>query len=754
MRRFALTALASAIITATAVAQTAPPIEEIHISARKRNEANLDVPVTVSVFNEERIQNAGIQTPSDFIALTPNVTLVQTQNEGNSFVTVRGVSQNRNTEMSVAVLMDGVLLSNPAQFNQELFDIQQIEVLKGPQGALYGRNAIGGAITITTKQPSDKLEGAAQVGADNGPGYRAQASVSGPLGQSDTLKFRASVSWKDTDGYIDNTYLHQKADPYKDVSARLRLIWKPTSDFTADVRYSMSNLDAQALYYNIRSPKPQPFPGAPISLGHGSTGDPNSVNDTSLDVRVNNPGVNTRDLTDLSLKMDWDFAGGTFTSITSHDTTEELLTGDAFDFVPTAESIGVAFGYTDQNQSQYLNVSSNSQEFRFVSASDQRLRWIAGVYGVTTKRFISTGNMVDTGKGVFPVYYSPRGKFPYDFATDPANPQVTFLADAQDNFAWAAFGELAYDVSDLSELAFSLRYDNDNRENTTRTPTAFLPNVPGYPQGFTGQVREKTWNEWQPKLTYRYRASHELSYYATLSRGFRSGGFNQTGVGPIAASNGFLGVGDTFDKETMDTLEVGMKGEYLNGRVRTNAAVYTSRAKGTYFFVYLAANSTQNLGNLKEVKYQGFETEITAMVNNNFDLNASFGYTDSEITDSDTKTDIGNRAPNVSKYTFNLGADLHAPVPSWGNNVEMFFRPDFQIIGPTAFLDREQKGTNNRDSVPLLDLRFGVEVAGDWSITAWSKNTLDKKYNAEYSTGGFVFKAPPRRYGIDFLKHF
>ena len=464
-------------------------IQEITVSARKRDESYVDVPVSVSVFTETEIESAGIETPADFIALTPNVTLVQVQNAGNSFVTARGISQNRNTEMSVAVLMDGILMVNPAQFNQELFDVEQIEVLKGPQGALYGRNAIGGAITVTTREPTDEFEGSFRVGYDSGEGYRAQAMVSGPVGDSDTLKFRAAVSRKDIDGYLDNTFLNEKADPYEDTSARLRFIWDPSDTFRADLRFYTSQLESQALYYNIRSPLAAPFPGAPISLGHG-TADPDSVNDTSLDIRVNNPGINERDLQNISLKMDWELENGTFTSVSSYDTLEEVLTGDAFDFVPIAESIGVAFGFTDQNQSQYFDVEAWSQEFRFTSPSEERFRWIAGTYFVGTERFVSTGNMVDTGGGVFPVFKSPRGAFPFDFATDPVNPQATFLADSQDNFAWAVFGEAAYDVTDATEAAFSLRYDRDTRENTTETPAAFLPNVPGFPQGFTGEVRE------------------------------------------------------------------------------------------------------------------------------------------------------------------------------------------------------------------------------------------------------------------------
>jgi iron complex outermembrane receptor protein len=750
--------------TATAQTGASDVIEEILVTARRRDEALKDVPVSMTAFTSQDIESAGIELPHQAIALTPNVTVVQVQNATNSFVTVRGISQNRNTEPSVATLVDGVLMSNPGQFNQELFDIHQIEILRGPQGAVYGRNAIGGAILISTKAPSDEFEGRVIAGYDNGPGYKLQGVFSGPFGSSDTLKYRAAFSYKDTDGYIDNVFLGEEADPYEDLSARIKLLYQPSDNFSADFRASFSNLDTQALYYQIRSPLPLPpdplfgfFPHPdPFneSFGHGA-GDPDSVNDTSQLVRNNNAGVNERDLTNVSLKLDWHSDAGTFTSITSFDTLEELLTGDAWDFLPKPESAGETWfailGGIDQNQSQFLDMDTVSQEFRFTSSADKRARWILGAYAIQTDRFISTGAMADTGGGVFPVFYAPRGDFPYDFATDPVNPQITYLADSQDNFAWAVFGEIAYDISDAFELAFSLRYDEDERENTTLTPTAFLPNVPGFPQGSTGEVRKHTWDDLQPRLSLRYIASDSMTWYGSLSRGFRSGGFNQTGVGAVASANGFVGVGDLFDQETAETIEAGFKGIFSGGRVATNLSVFHTRAEGTYFFIFLAANSTQNLGNLLDVEYTGFEFELDANLAEGFNVNFGYGYTDSEITDSLNSSDIGDKAPNVSKYTVNLGAQWARPI---GGSNEFFLRGDFQIIGDTAFFDNEQAGTNDRDPVNLLDMRVGVRAPENWAVTLWGRNLLDEEYHTEYSTGGFVFKAQPLTWGLDFTKNF
>ena len=181
---------------AAGIAQAQEQLEEIIVTARFRSETAVDAPAAIKAFTAAEIDSAGIQTPHDFIQLTPNMTVVQTQNPGNSFITIRGVSQARNSDMPVAVVVDGVVMTNPAQFNQELFDIEQIEVLKGPQGALYGRNAIGGAVNIVTKPASDEFEARLRVGADSGPGIRSAGRDQRPdraIPGNTALRFRTAI---------------------------------------------------------------------------------------------------------------------------------------------------------------------------------------------------------------------------------------------------------------------------------------------------------------------------------------------------------------------------------------------------------------------------------------------------------------------------------------------------------------------------------------------------------------------------------
>ncbi|MFL0670442.1 MAG: TonB-dependent receptor [Erythrobacter sp.] len=718
-------ALAAALLATPAFAQsaedaatTAEPAAagEIVVSALRRDQRLQDAPLAITAFDAQAIQNAGIERPADFIALTSNVTLVETQNAGNAFVVIRGITQNRNSEPSVAVIVDGVLQVNPAQFNQELFDIAQIEVLKGPQGGLYGRNAIGGAIVINTKQPTSEFEGNITAGIDNGFGYFLRGGVSGPL--ADNLFFRVAGSWYDTNGFIPNTFLGEDADPVQDFSLRGSLLFEATDRLTIDLRASTNQLRTQGLYYNI-------------------VGDVNTI----APVRVNNPGQNDRDIYNVAMKVEYKGDNAVLTAISSYDTLKEILTGDAFDFLPIRESFffnlfegifGPGNGF-DLNQSQYLNVKAFSQEVRLASPNDGRkFNWLVGGYLVDTTRFISTGNMIDTGNGVFPVFRTP--------STNPLNPQFSFLADGQENFAWAGFVNAGYEFSEQFRVDASLRYDRDRRRQTTLTPQAFLPNVPGVPQAQSGEVRTRTFQDWQPKVTLTYKPDRDVTIYGGYSRGFRSGGFNQTGVGAEAISNAIVGVGDIFRAETADTFEVGVKSKL--GPVQVNAAAYTTRSKNSYFFVFLAQSSTQNLGNIPEVQLNGFEIDATARIAPYFDINASFGLTDSSIEEFPDPSVIGNEAPQIARSTLNLGAQYAGPL---AGNVDLLARLDYRRIGRTWW---EPFNTTSRDPVDLVDGRLGIKVA-NVAITAFAQNLFDKTYNAEFSPGGFVFRARPRRFGVE-----
>ncbi|GGI80194.1 TonB-dependent receptor [Shewanella hanedai] len=687
-------------------------MEVIEVTSRQRKENIQEVPMSITVFGEQDIEDLGIERAADFISLTPNMTMVEAQNAGTSFITIRGLTQVRNGESPVAISVDGVLQISPNQFNQDLYDIAQIEILKGPQGALYGRNAIGGAINITTKAPTDELTGYAELDIGNGGLKALSGAVSGPM--TDTINYRITASYKDFDGLIDNVYLNKKVDFQSDKNIRGRFIWEPSDDFSADLRIARGETEGGAVNYIY-----QPLHGI------------NDANDTSSKIEANNVGENDRQITSASLKLDWNISDVTAGLILAADELTEFLSGDQF---PYSRNISATspFGPNvfDGVQTQYLDTSSQSAELRFTSDDDNDFRWIAGLYYLQTDRFISSFNGLDLGKGIPRVEKTPP-------INDDISPATVFLADNNNNQAYALFAQFNYDLTDTQELSVSGRYDSDTREQTNRAPVKFDAN--------SGQVREKTFSKFQPKVSYVYTGLPNINLYANFSEGFRSGGFNQSGVGALAATAGLEGVSDLYKAEESSNFEVGIKGLYPDISTRFNASLFNTSIDNQHYFVFIGSLGAQVLTNIDEVSLIGGEFDFKTSVHENIDLFGSFGMTQSEIKAySLNPGDVGNKAPYVPEYTINFGTQLHAEL--------------FSGWLSTLTLDWEQRGkqywdpsnSSPRDAINLVNARLGFNRdEGDWSVNLWAKNLGNEEYLAEWVLGGFAHPAQERTFGIE-----
>ncbi|MDH3616969.1 MAG: TonB-dependent receptor plug domain-containing protein, partial [Gammaproteobacteria bacterium] len=225
-------------------------IDEVVVTARKRAESLQDVPIAITAFTEQTIERAGIERPADFISLMPNVTIVDTANVGDTQVSIRGIVSTRDAESTFAYVVDGILSTNPNSFNEELVDVQQIEVLKGPQGALYGRNAVAGAILVTTKEPGDELEGVVRIGGGNDGMAKASMRLSGPIGE--TLRGSFAASYKEFDGSYDNIYENAPTDVdyIEDTTLRGRLMWETGDNLSWDLRAGYSEVKGGAINFN------------------------------------------------------------------------------------------------------------------------------------------------------------------------------------------------------------------------------------------------------------------------------------------------------------------------------------------------------------------------------------------------------------------------------------------------------------------------------------------------------------------------
>lgn len=672
-------------------------IEEITVTAERRAENLQDVSVSVTAFGEAEIRQAGIENTQDFINLTPNMNLDDSFSLGNTFVTVRGVTQINNSDSPVAVVIDGVPQNSQKQFKQELFDVERIEVLRGPQGALYGRNALGGAINIVTKQPTNEYEGSIKLGAGNGDLRGANIAYGGPIVE-DSLYFRLAAGYKTFDGLIDNDTLSREADFYDAKDFRGKLLWEATENLSFDLRYSYSDLDGGGLADSV--------PGV----------GPAENADNFVDPLSNILGKSDRTVDDASLKVEWSSELGTLSYIYGYTELEENIFGDSDFEATTAIPFPVAFDpvtgapiafttLSDLAQSHLLDLELNSHELRFTSADDERFRWIVGGFFQNTDRSL-TSSLIAT-------------------ATPPGVRAPLFvIPDEQDNDAWALFAQFDYDLTDTVELSWSIRYDKDEREQTS-----------------TGLSEE--FDSWQPKITLTKSFSNDSLIYATYSTGFRSGGFNIDGI--------------VFDDETLQNFELGFKSRLLDGRMILNGAVFHSTSEDFQFFFVDFSRGGQVIDNIDEVELRGIEVEFQYLATEELRLYGSVGVTDSEITDfAQFPSQEGNHSPKSSQPSYNLGFEYSKEI---SNGLTGAFRVDLEHRGRKYW---HPDNVETQDSLDLLNARLSLS-SDEWTVAVWGKNITDEEYYTDFNdnaysglpTGNDIgYLGQPATYGIEFIYDF
>lgn len=703
-------------------------LEEIQVTARRRSESALESPLAVTAFNAQMIEDAGIARVEDFIALTPNVTIATSQGIGTSFLSIRGITQVRNGESPVATVVDGVLQFSAVQFRRELFDIDSIEVVKGPQGAIYGRNATGGAIIINTRRPTNDKYGYVQLGAGNGDEYSLQGSFGGPIVE-DRWFGQVSANILNRDGYLDNITRGEKADRFEDTTVRGRLIFEPSDTFSADFRAAISSHKGRGIGFQ--------FQGVDIAAdgitatGFGTDTGPIDANNV-LPVRDNNVDTGERDMFDFTVKLDWETSFGTLVSTSSFTDIEEWGDSDQFPYTNARSSAGL-FG-NDGTQTGFVETSAFSQEIRLSSTTDSNIQWEVGAYYLDWDRFFSLSTGVDTGQGIIRLERAPT--------TDARNPTTSFFADDNSNTAWAVFGSVDFQLTDQLDLLLALRYDEEDREQNV-SPLQF-------PAGLPGARNTTSFDKVQPKITFRYQPNDDMNLYATWGEGFRSGQFNQNGISVVAAGVGLNGVTDIVLQEESESIELGFKGRFADDRVRLNAAVFSTDVENQQFFSFIGAISAQILTSIPQVSLSGAEIDVVYQATDNLSVFAAYGFTNSEIDAYPTDpTAVGNDAPYIAENTANIGFQYRAPI---NENLEFFARADYERRGEQFW---DVNNSTARDALDFVNARLGVEGSdGQWSVTGSVYNLTDEIYNSEWVAGGFSAVAPGRIWNIKYRHNF
>jgi len=641
----------------------ADSIETIVVTARRREEPLQQVPAAITMFTAQQIEDAGIRTLQDVAALTPNLSFRERYRPGAVSISLRGIASNPQGEAPVTVVVDGVSVPGLDFLNQQLMDLESIQILKGPQGALYGHGAIAGAVLITTKQPGNDFRGGVRLSSGSGRDARLTSTISGPIAK-DKVFFSLSGSSVSRGGQIYDTGLKENADTVNEQTFNGHLKALLTDNLSIDIR--VKHTDGKW--------------GADLSENVGN----NNYLDWSVLPGRNVKDVDRRTIDEQSVALKYKTSAGTLTAVSGFSSSTSVLAGDA-DFTPMDIVL-----VRDSNP-----IKAWSQDIRFASPDNQALRWVIGAFYQNR----------DSSEDLL-VYASPT-----NVVGMPPNMVLAQDVHARNSKASAVYGQLIYALRDKTEVEGAIRYDADKRSAHDKVPAAVFS--------------EANFSQLQPKVSLKHSWSDSLMTYASYGQGFRSGGFNnQSAVALIA------GATRIYPKEVSNTLEIGLKSQFMDRRVTLNVAAFNIDFKNQQFVRTDLATAQFAVLSMKKSSINGFEVEVTARPVRRLELGAAVGVADAVIKDADGRgLWAGMKSPQSYASTMNLSAQYVHPI---SDRMNLFARMDYERRGKIYFDEPNQfpfPATN------FIDARLFLEF-GNNSVGLYGRNLTNERTPTDFITPG------------------
>lgn len=694
------------LIAAPGLAQDAV-IEEIVVTSQKREQSLQDVPLSVAAFSGDYIQEAGIKDVRDLSGMTPGLS-IKSRGETEGSVFIRGIGSQApgiGADPAVGIFIDGVSASRGTNATAAFFDVERVEVVKGPQGTLFGRNASAGAISIITKRPDFDYNGVSLLLGAGDEGQLKYQAI-GNLAVNDKFALRLGVNHDERDGLYKNSVTGQDLLDRDHTNIRLGALFQPSDtweSFLSVEWIDMENLDAivtdaDAFQSTIAQNAP--------------------------------PGPQTLESTRFVWSNEWGLSDSlSITSLTgfyTHDVQVTPVDADEID-VPV-----ITFVEPQEND-------TFSQEFR-VNGSTDALDWFVGASYIREE--LSFTADLDYDEAIVVAILGPDvglvdsdgdvcdGDID-DFGLTglPLCPQVseTPFGD-NETTSVAVYGDVTWHATDLVDLTFGLRYTKDEKDMFYGNPAT--PGLLGVLDGLlsgpitNGRVSAKNdWSSVDPRIAVNYAISDDTSIYANIARGYKSGGINRQ-VNDFLPNPQIL---NAFDEETNNAYELGIKSRFAGGRAQINAAVFFNDYSD--YQLETLVGLVPEVFNIGDIETSGFEADGRFLVSDNLELTATLAILDTEVVSSLDPAILGKETPQAPETSGSIAFDYRRPAGAG----ELQFSGNYQYSSDFWF---DIFNTLNQDSYGVVNMRVGYEAENErWGIALVGDNVTDE----EIYTERFVF---------------